>query len=222
MDKSEVTCSSCGTINRLPPYSITRKPKCGKCGVGLPEKLTVRVMRGVVEFRFFVPWAIAISVALAILIISYFTRGPTVAERLAKVSCPTVGIPANGLLTSWNSNPTVSRISMHAESGFNYVLKVEDAETRLPIVTFFVGGGSTLRSPIQAGRFILKVASGIHWCGATVMFGPDTVTECLARKSEAYGHCSIYSFDPTDTWEFDLVRRVGGNLSTQHVPRNEF
>jgi len=115
-----------------------------------------------------------------------------------------------------------ANLSIHADSGSNYYLKAEDAETHLPIVSYFVRGGSTFRAPIQSGRFIFKIASGANWCGTAEMFGPDTMTGCLAHKTETSGTCSIYTFDQNDTWEIDLVRQVGGNLSTLHVPRNQF
>jgi hypothetical protein len=54
------------------------------------------------------------------------------------------------------------------------------------------------------------------------MFGPHTITGCLADKSDASGTCAIYTFGPNDTWEIDLVKQVGGNLSTTYVPRDKF
>jgi hypothetical protein len=33
------------------------------------------------------------------------------------------------------------------------------------------------------------------------------------------GIAQWYSFAPNDKWDFDLVRQVGGNLSTSYVPR---
>jgi hypothetical protein len=104
----------------------------------------------------------------------------------------------------------------------NYVLKAEDADTHLQLVKFFVSGGTTFQTEMPAGRFVLKIASGINWCGRKEMFGPETITACLIHKSDASGTCSIYPFDPNETWEIDLVRQVGGNLSTQYVPRDKF
>jgi hypothetical protein len=94
--------------------------------------------------------------------------------------------------------------------------------THLQLVKFFVSGGTTFQTEMPAGRFVLKIGSGINWCGRKEMFGPDTVTGCLAHKSDASGTCSIYTFGPNDTWEIDLVRQVGGNLSTSYVPRDKF
>jgi hypothetical protein len=104
----------------------------------------------------------------------------------------------------------------------NYVLKAEDADTHLQLVKFFVSGGSTFRTEMPAGRFILKIASGINWCGRREMFGPDTITGCLTHKSDASGTCSIYAFGPNDTWDIDLARQVGGNLVTSNIPRESF
>jgi hypothetical protein len=104
----------------------------------------------------------------------------------------------------------------------NYVLKAEHADTHLPIVMFFVNGGSTFKTDMQAGRIIFKIAEGLNWCGPKEMFGPDTITACLAHKGDHDGKCSVYTFGQGDIWEIYLVRQVGGNLTTPHVPRNEF
>lgn len=223
MNKREVLCSSCGAINRLPAYSITRKPKCGKCGAALPEKAAIRIARGLFRLRSLAPLALLISFVFAFPVILRFVDGPSKAERLANFSCPSVAIPANGPITKWNtSEPRVANISIRADAGMNYVLKAEDADTHFQIVKLFVTGGSTFQTEMPAGRFILKIASGINWCGRKEMFGPDTITACLAHKSDTSGTCSIYTFDPNDTWEIDLVRQVGGNLSTSYVPRDKF
>jgi hypothetical protein len=149
--------------------------------------------------------------------------GPSKAERLANFSCPSVATPTNGPITKWSSNePRVASISIRADAGMNYVLKAEDADTHLQLVKLFVSGGSTFRTEMPAGRFILKIASGINWCGRREMFGPDTITVCLSHKSDPSGTCSVYPFEPNGTWEIDLHPQVSGNLVTAHIPRESF
>ncbi|WP_154071928.1 hypothetical protein [Bradyrhizobium erythrophlei] len=104
----------------------------------------------------------------------------------------------------------------------NYVLIAEDADTHLQLVKLFVSGGSEFRTEMPTGRFILKIASGINWCGRREMFGPDTITGCLTHKSDASGTCSVYPFEPNGTWEIDLHPQVGGNLVTSNIPRENF
>ena len=223
MNKREVLCSSCGAINRLRAYSITRKPKCGKCGAALPERAAIKIARGLFRLRSLAPLVLLVSFVFAFPVILRFVDGPSKAERLANFSCPSVAIPANGPITKWStSEPRVANISIRADAGMNYVLKAEDADTHLQLIKFFVSGGSTFRSEMPTGRFVLKIASGLNWCGRKEMFGPDTITGCLACKSDASGTCSIYAFGPNDTWEIDLVKQIGGNLSTTYVPRDKF
>jgi hypothetical protein len=223
MNKREVPCSSCGAINRLSSYSITRKPKCGRCGAALPERAAIRIARGLFRLRSLASLALLISFVFAFPVILRFVDGPSKAERLANFSCPSVAVPANGPITKWNlSQPRVAKISIRADAGMNYVLKAEDADTHLQLVKFFVSGGTTFQTEMPAGRFVLTIASGINWCGRKEMFGPDTITACLTHRSDASGTCSIYPFGPNDTWQIDLVRQVGGNLSTAYVPRDKF
>ena len=146
------SCKSCGVSNRLPAYSVASKPRCGKCGAGLPEKSSIQILRALYRFRFLAPWAFVICSVLAFPTILRLVDGPGIGERLAKFSCPTIAMPTNGPLMSWSSNPTVANLSIDAQSGSNYFLKVEDAETHLPIVTYFVSGGSTFRTPIGSFR----------------------------------------------------------------------
>jgi hypothetical protein len=60
----EVRCSNldCGTLNRVPAYSIRKIPKCGRCGEPLPEKVAVKTLRGLYQSRrFFLGLAILAS-----------------------------------------------------------------------------------------------------------------------------------------------------------------
>ncbi len=223
MNKREVLCRSCGAINRLPAYSITRKPKCGKCGIALREGITIIFARVFYRLRSLVPLALIVSFVFAFPAILRFVNGPGKAVRLAAFSCPSVAIPPNGPITTWTSRDArVANISIRADAGMHYVLKVEDADTHLQIVKFFVNGGSTFETEMPTGRFVLTIASGMNWCGKKKMFGPDTIIACLTHRPDASGTCSIYPFGPNDTWTFDLVQQVGGNLSTTYVPRDKF
>jgi hypothetical protein len=51
----EVRCSKpdCGTLNRVPAYSIRKIPKCGRSGEPLPEQVAVKTLRGLYQSRRF-------------------------------------------------------------------------------------------------------------------------------------------------------------------------
>jgi hypothetical protein len=47
----EIRCISCGKVNRVPRYSLTRIPRCGNCGVPLPEFPVTRALRYLYRVR---------------------------------------------------------------------------------------------------------------------------------------------------------------------------
>ena len=51
MTTREIRCEACGTLNRLPDYSIRRIPECGKCHVKLPEARSTAMLRTIHRFR---------------------------------------------------------------------------------------------------------------------------------------------------------------------------
>jgi hypothetical protein len=53
-------------------------------------------------------------------------------------------------------------------------VKIADAVSGRPILSFYVFGGSTLRAEVPAGSFVLKYATGDDWCGDRELFGAST------------------------------------------------
>jgi uncharacterized paraquat-inducible protein A len=51
MTTREIRCEACGTLNRLPDYSVLRIPECGKCHFKLQEARSTAIPRAIYRFR---------------------------------------------------------------------------------------------------------------------------------------------------------------------------
>jgi len=92
-------------------------------------------------------------------------------------------------------------------------VKIADAASGRPILSFYVFGGSTFRVEVPAGSFILKYATGDSWCGDRELFGASTEITQTDR---------IFQFDDDHGYKIDLIRRKDGNLPTKQISRESF
>jgi hypothetical protein len=168
---SEVRCGSCGTLNRVAPYSRSYVPRCGKpgCGAALPEAVYFAWMRRLRRLRqfgrywwvFAVPalvlWIAWDSIAMGMECALYMTRQP-----------------AHGLYARYTDSLGLVPVSIQSEEGQNHFIKFQDPQTETTVVAFFVHGGTPLRMMMPVGQFTLKSASGQTWCGESGLFGAGT------------------------------------------------
>jgi hypothetical protein len=68
------------------------------------------------------------------------------------------------------------RLTINAPFGANYFVKLVDAQADAPVISYFIRGGQPLATTAPTGHFVLKAASGEHWCGENNLFGGNTDT----------------------------------------------
>ena len=122
-------------------------------------------------------------------------------------------LPAHGVYRLYTTSPLLAHLTIRAEDGENYFVRLVDASSRTTEIEFFLHGGTALVSSVPVGRFRVKYADGLVWCGEQQLFGPDTLVEEADRT---------FDFGAGDHWTIELIRQRGGNLRTKYIPRNQF
>jgi hypothetical protein len=121
--------------------------------------------------------------------------------------------PEQGVYANYVESPGIAPLTIKTESGSNYFIKVVDTATDRPIRTLFVYGGSTLEALVPAGFYVLKYATGDHWCGERKLFGAGT----RLHKAD-----QILRFTESEGYTVELIAQRGGNLRTEDISREAF
>ncbi len=227
--KREVRCEACGTVNRVPPYSIRKIPRCGnkECRAPLPESAIIGALRGVVRYE---SHAWIGGIIVAIIIIVWFALEPFgTANNLGKIvqqiapsrpiqapSCsPVEPITISGIMRVYDTvdQPALTQWTINAGYGADYFVKLVELRTGLPKVAYFVHGGSSITTDVPVGAFIVKHASGKIWCGEQQYFGQETVFQ--------KGTNTVF-FDPDYTYTLYLTPKRNGNFPTTFITRDQF
>ena len=215
-----VNCRSCGTRNNVPCYSFKRLPWCGTCGAALTESLQKRIARSLYQSRYL----LIIIAGLGLLSIwppAFFSidfanlgASTKISPRIAtKDVCANHTQPVQGIYARYTRHPNVAPLTLNTESGSNYFVKIEDAVSGRPVLSFYVYGGSSFETRVPSGSFILKYATGDNWCGSRELFGASTETHKADR---------IFQFDDDHEYTIELIARSNGNLPTKRISRDTF
>jgi len=208
----EVRCinESCGVVNRIPFYSITKIPKCGKCHNELPQSTIRRVLRKLYANR---NWVITAGMAGFLIWISRHEIIVEITDLMnppRKVQVP----PSPGVYAIYQQQARIVPLTIQTAAGSDYFIKFEtDSSTSAPVMSLFVHGGSPLRTRVPIGTFIVKHASGIGWCDERNLFGKETSTE--QGKTPAI-------FDEDHEYTLRLIKLSSGNFPTTRIRRSEF
>lgn len=211
----ELACSRCGAINRIGAYGVTKLPHCGKCQSGLPESDGKRLLRQVYARRYLITAAIGLAL-LATLKPSAFSdwipeRQPL--QTTPSSTCAGYPQPSSGLYAIYDRSAKVSPLTIRTSSGSHYFIKLEDATTARPIMTFYLRGGDTFQHDVPEGSFVMKYATGEVWCGERDLFGSATSTNKADR---------IFEFTERRGYTVELISRRDGSLKTQSIGRGQF
>jgi hypothetical protein len=237
MLKREVRCS-CGALNRLRLYWVSQRPKCGACGVLLPEPGMIRGLRRVLHNQGAILLASGAIVAF-ILWRTWVPLQPTpdtvAASNLASPrglvplaytpepaapaarDCSKDPQPAAGVYRSFDRSTAVAPLTIRTNPGSNYLVNLQDAIGGGDVISFFVRGGQDLDALVPLGTFDLEYVVGQFWCGDDGLFGDDTVID-KAKRSLSFYRDSISPVGHTIT----LIPQADGNLETRRIPRSEF
>lgn len=215
-----VTCNSCGTKNRV-SFTFKRHPWCGSCRAALPEPIITKVTRYSYRGRYLG----AVITVLTLLSIwrplpafdlsDLWTRFQTDAQQREadKDLCESYPQPRSGLYARYSQAADVAPLTIKTPPGLKYFVKLEDATTRTPVMTFFFEGGTTLRASVPQGSFVLKYATGKSWCGDRDLFGKST-TVSKTRQ--------LFSFAEGEGYTLELILQTQGNLLTDRISRDAF
>jgi hypothetical protein len=224
MAMREVRCvnPSCGTLNRVPGYSVRRVPRCGKCQTPLPESAAFAVLRELYRFRWMLvamPFAAWLAWAAWESSTDVGKKAPSpVNTRSAQrpVACtPVEPVTISGISRVYDTSdrPRLTEWTINAGGGADYFVKLFEVSTGLPKVAYFVHGGSVTTTDVPVGFFTIKHASGAIWCGERELFGAGTVIQKGTRN---------ISFDEDHTYTLYLTPQRNGNFPTVLIQRSEF
>jgi hypothetical protein len=236
-----VTCTTCGTKNRIRRDLPSVAFRCGTCQSSLvrptgmswlagsirsaPE-LFFRFARGVVALIVF-----AIPIWVAYISIKKPSQDPSNSTgeytppqpQLAPPPTPppfnepAEPLPENGEVSKYANFDGLAPFEIKSPSGTNYLVKLTNALTDDPIQTIFVRGGTTVEVKVPLGTFSVKYAAGDTWYGYRHLFGPMTV---YSKASE------LFTFKNNGTsyngYTITLYKVRNGNLSTQQIDPGDF
>jgi hypothetical protein len=216
----EVRCGSCGALNRVPEYSVARIPSCGRCRAALPESRITKAFRHLYRFRFLGGTAI---LALLILLSLWAPWTPATKSHLEFAeTCSGRSQPSQGLYRSYYySSNALAPLTIRTATGSNYFVKLEDATTGMPVMSFFIYGGTTLNAEVPLGSFVLKYATGKSWCSDDNLFGQDTTTNKAAYVFTFKQEFTVDGYTLSHH-TVELIQQKQGNLRTHTIPRNQF
>ncbi len=219
--KREVRCGVCGTINRVPGYSIRKIPQCGKCRALLSENAAIRILRGLHRWRRFpiLLLILASPIAFIALIVLGSNLATTITPSRTINACTAQPQPREGIYRwyrgEWGDD--IAELTIKTTSGSNYFIRLADMSGR-PARAYFMHGGATQSFSVPLGTFMLKYAAGNAWCDEQQLFGDDTV---YSEASESFTFDQRPGYYPTH-WTVELILQPHGNLRTRRITRAEF
>jgi hypothetical protein len=204
---TELRCPFCGTLNRVTSFSARKVPWCGRCGKPLPEPRLIRALRVVYRYPRALFFLCLISVPL------WAGRESIIDAVSMSLSCPAQQEPAAGIYARYSNLPRPVELTFDAPFGANYFVRLVDAQNETPVISYFVRGGQPLATTAPAGDFILKAASGDHWCGESTLFGGATSIVETGRT---------ITFASDEIHKISLQPRRDGNLPMRNIGRAKF
>jgi hypothetical protein len=151
------------------------------------------------------------------IVLIFAVSGSSGLSQSQKVSCTQQMWPAHGVYSVNNFSPRVAPLKINTSGESNYLVKLEDAVTGQPFISFFLYGGVSFETKVPLGEFIFKYASGLAWCGDRDLFGNHTVSR-KSRESLVFAQGD----DGIEGHEISLIPQPRGNFSTISIPRAEF
>lgn len=122
--------------------------------------------------------------------------------------------------TGDTDNPDLNGIApleIKASSGANYWVKIDEANTNLHVVSYFIRSGETLNIQMPLGSYTIKYATGQKWYGPEYLFGNNTVYS----KAD-----NVFIFESngyeTNGYTLELIMQENGNLQTENIDKGQF
>jgi len=125
---------------------------------------------------------------------------------------PELPLPEQGVTSSnvfYFLDETKAPFKITTPSDGNYVMKIEDWNTKGVVATYFIRRSSTLSIELPLGSYKLKFAQGEKWYGEKHLFGPRTAYSYVPDKMIFY-----IDGDYVRGHRIELIPQVNGNLET--------
>lgn len=104
---------------------------------------------------------------------------------------------------------TTAPFKLTTPSDGNYVMKIEDWNTKEFVAMYFIRRSSRLVIELPLGSYRLKFAQGDRWYGTNRLFGPKTTYSYVPDRMDFYT-----SGDRVHGHEIELIPQANGNLVT--------
>lgn len=84
-------------------------------------------------------------------------------------------LPHNGAIVVHLQHEGLAPLELEASSDYHFLVKITDAETRMPVYTVFVRAGDRYHLQMPDGRYNIRYAGGRTWYGPEAYFGRESV-----------------------------------------------
>lgn len=128
--------------------------------------------------------------------------------------------PETGLLSKSFSGQGFAPLEVVAGLGADYYIKVVDTRTKSVVASIYLRGGQQFKVLLPTGSYELRYASGTRWFGASFDFGGPDHGASYARANEVF--VLRQTARGYEGYTVELISRVGGNLSTDRIPAQDF
>jgi hypothetical protein len=130
---------------------------------------------------------------------------------------PVLALPRSGAVKRYDGRTGVAPLQIQSSVGDHYFVKLEDANSRRPVLAVFVRGGQTEEIEVPLGTYTVKYASGEKWYGETHLFGPATdyskADQTFTFSSNGYQYSG---------YTITLYKVRDGNLRTSKIQPTDF
>lgn len=228
-----VTCSGCGTTNRIPRQSGRGRPICGACRIPLlPQEYVPPAEPFSIRLNRFVRRHYSWTILFVIVGIGVWQTNrpsspshyqpPTSTKYSPPVppttfSEPTLPLPTNGALQVFTTRQAIAPFEIKSSYGGHYLVKLVDSYSKTPVITVFVHGGLTANVDVPLGTYEVRYASGDTWYGYEHLFGPDTA---YSKADQMF----YFRDDGSQVsgYTITLYKVRNGNLQTSKIRKNQF
>src|SRR5262245_42614914 len=128
----EVRCLNpeCGALNRVPDYSIRRRPRCGKCLELLSESNHTKALRKLYRSGRYIARLVLLAspIGLFAWIGSGQEKSPATPSDARTVSCASEPPPRHGDYAIFDFAPRVAPFKVETSSNSYYLVKLENLQ----------------------------------------------------------------------------------------------
>lgn len=130
-------------------------------------------------------------------------------------------LPKLGAVQSYATQEPIAPFEIRSSPGTNYLVKLVDAYSNKDVLSVFVHGGSPVTVKVPLGNYVVKYAAGQTWYGYEHLFGKQTA---YSKAETTFEFQKEVTTEGTriNGYTITLYTVHNGNLSTQHIQKDEF